>query len=168
MQRPRRDARTTPSWQLYVASAAQRVTVWYMGAHRVVGRHRCSGMVVLPIGCGCVDDDDRARALRRPEYTIVSTEPAHVRHPRSSDRDSVALALRRLSEGTRRKQKVDERRSKALPSTFYSLLRYSLGRQGPTDGVRFELTIPGSPVCRFSRPVPSTTRPPVRSCQPER
>ena len=32
----------------------------------------------------------------------------------------------------------------------------------PTDGVRFELTIPGSPVCRFSRPVPSTTRPPLQ------
>src|SRR2546423_5534 len=30
-----------------------------------------------------------------------------------------------------------------------------------TDRVRFELTIPGSPVCRFSRPVPSATRPPV-------
>jgi hypothetical protein len=31
-----------------------------------------------------------------------------------------------------------------------------------TDRERFELSIPGSPVCRFSRPVPSTTRPPVR------
>ena len=31
-----------------------------------------------------------------------------------------------------------------------------------TDRVRFELTIPGSPVCRFSRPVPSATRPPVQ------
>src|ERR1051325_11751223 len=30
-----------------------------------------------------------------------------------------------------------------------------------TDRERFELSIPGSPVCRFSRPVPSTTRPPV-------
>ena len=30
-----------------------------------------------------------------------------------------------------------------------------------TDGVRFELTIP-FPVCRFSRPVPSTTRPPIQ------
>jgi hypothetical protein len=29
------------------------------------------------------------------------------------------------------------------------------------DRVRFELTIP-LPVCRFSRPVPSTTRPPVQ------
>src|SRR5205814_10594070 len=31
-----------------------------------------------------------------------------------------------------------------------------------TDRERFELSIPGSPVCRFSRPVPSTTRPPVQ------
>jgi hypothetical protein len=28
--------------------------------------------------------------------------------------------------------------------------------------VRFELTVPGSPVRRFSRPVPSTTRPPIQ------
>ena len=35
------------------------------------------------------------------------------------------------------------------------------GRRSGTDRERFELSIPGSPVCRFSRPVPSTTRPPV-------
>ena len=34
-------------------------------------------------------------------------------------------------------------------------------RNPGTDRVRFELTIP-LPVCRFSRPVPSTARPPVR------
>ena len=38
--------------------------------------------------------------------------------------------------------------------------RASARALGVTDGVRFELTIP-FPVCRFSRPVPSTTRPPV-------
>src|SRR6516162_3741675 len=37
------------------------------------------------------------------------------------------------------------------------------GRHVCTDGVRFELTIP-LPVCRFSRPVPSTTRPPILNC----
>ncbi len=36
-------------------------------------------------------------------------------------------------------------------------------RAAPTDRVGFEPTIPGSPVCRFSRPVPSATRPPVLS-----
>jgi hypothetical protein len=35
-------------------------------------------------------------------------------------------------------------------------------RDTKTDRERFELSIPGSPVCRFSRPVPSTTRPPVQ------
>ena len=44
-------------------------------------------------------------------------------------------------------------------------LLLSRARAPVTDGVRFELTIPGSPVCRFSRPVPSTTRPPVRLLQ---
>ena len=55
----------------------------------------------------------------------------------------------------------------AVASALLSfLLRFLLGRAAPaTDGVRFELTIPGSPVCRFSRPVPSTTRPPVQGPQ---
>src|SRR5437868_1393889 len=35
-------------------------------------------------------------------------------------------------------------------------------RQSGADRERFELSIP-LPVCRFSRPVPSTTRPPVQS-----
>jgi hypothetical protein len=42
-----------------------------------------------------------------------------------------------------------------LRSVWYSTRYY-------TDRERFELSIPGSPVCRFSRPVPSTTRPPVQ------
>ena len=62
----------------------------------------------------------------------------------------------------------------ALPSPA-SHSRPTVGHEGRApnschraDGVRFELTIPGSPVCRFSRPVPSTTRPPVRGLSPTR
>ena len=61
----------------------------------------------------------------------------------------------RPSFGPTRKseRRMDSDRLLVLLSPFNSV---------PADGVRFELTIPGSPVCRFSRPVPSTTRPPVR------
>src|SRR3954462_14030905 len=48
---------------------------------------------------------------------------------------------------TTRRGNLDGRRAKEIQSI--------------TDRERFELSIPGSPVCRFSRPVPSTTRPPV-------